>query len=359
MRWPFCISVMLAAGVPPLTATAQSTRTVVHERLVVPAQEYHESADEVGETEIPWSTPVPDVLRRVVDERLAPVDGPLRLRADPRGQAPPPPEDLNAYKSRFFPTWRWVREPEHLTLRPEAREHREVWEPRAGACYVALAIDTALASWTERQAQSRRVLAWWEAGADVDIQIRDAATGKLIAEDLSRQLSPRVRWCSDGSAVTVDVRLGVPADAPESVDVAWAIAVDESTLPPLRFHASSPLAQRLLWAQSVVAPRSEARSAPAVFTADGPTLIHAVVPVPTQGCELLVVVGEAGIQDLSVAFDPPVQVPGTVITGDFADNALASVPVCASASGEAERRVVIGVREGSGRVALQRFLFVR
>lgn len=353
-----CIGLMLASSSWGGLAHAQQTRMVVHERVVQPLQQYEESRADAdvsnGEDDasIPWTQQLPEALRRVDNERLPPVDGPTRLRADSRGQVPAQPVSLEAFQSRFFPTWRWVRPAEEVTLRPEARGRRVQWQPIAGACYVALAWDKQLATFAQRQQQSSRELAWWEAGADLDIQIRDAATDELIAEDLSRELLPKVVWCSDGSPVIVEVRLGVPADAPESVEVVWGIAADARSLPPLRFRGSSPLAKRLLWAQSIVAPRSAARSAPAVFDTNGATLVRAEIPLPEQGCELLIAVGEAGVRDLSIAFEG-----GREAIGDFSDGALAALPICAAADGPPSRTLVIGVRAGEGRVALQRFSF--
>lgn len=350
-----CIGLVLASGCYAGLAHAQQTRTVVHEReMQSEGERFDESRPRANDESqvIPWSEQLPEALRRVDNERLQPVDGPLRLRADARGQIPKQPTSLESFQTRFFPTWRWVRPAEELTLQPEARGHRVHWEPIAGACYVALAWDKALATFEERQQESDRTLAWWEAGADIDIQIRDASTDELIVEDLSRELLPKVVWCSDGSPVTVEVRLGVPADAPASVDVVWGIAVDARSLPPLRFRGGSPLAQRLLWAQSIVAPRSAARSAPAVFEAKGATLVRALVQRPAQGCELLIAVAEAGVNDLSMAFEG-----GREAAGDFSDSTIAAVPNCAADEGPLERTLLIGVRAGEGRIALQRFSF--
>lgn len=298
---------------------------------------------------------LPDALKSTVDEVLPRVLGPVNLREDSRGKIPPQPVDIEEVLSRFFPTWHWVRPPEELTLIPDDHSLRVDWAPDAGACYVALAFDHHIASFEERQEAAGGRLAWWEAGADLDIQVRDAATGELIAEDLSRELIPKVQWCSDGRAVRFDVRLGVPEDAPTSVDVSWGVAVDASTLPPLRFASGDGLTQRLQWAQSVVTPRGKARSAPTVFEVRGATLIHAHVRPPAEGCDVLVAIGEAGVKDIALAQDD-----ATMLPNDFALFPLAAVLICADEEGaNPTQEVLVGVREGKGRVALQRFGFSR
>lgn len=338
----------------PLGASAQ-TRTVTHEHEVqqeTPAGGGM-STDAVN-NHVLWSEELPEALQRVETDRLPPVDGPLRLRADPRGVIPEQPRSLQEFQERFFPTWRWARSPENIDLSPEQREHRVRWEPEAGVCYAAFAIDTALASFPDRKKESEEPLLWWEGGTDIDIQIRDADSQRLITEDLSRQLSPRAMWCSDGRPVTVDVRLGVPADAPEHVQVAWGIVVDEQSLAPLRFEGvADPLAQRLLWAQTIVAPKGRALSAPIWFDAVGATKVQGSVSAPEQGCEVLVAVGGAGILDVAIAMGD-----GRDALGDFAtEGALAAVPLCRNAALGERIEFVVGVRQGIGRVALQRFSF--
>lgn len=333
-------------------ASAQ-TATVEHARVVSPAESYEESGPPADDGFIPWSEQLPEPLRGVEAERFEPIEGPTQLRADPRGVIPPQPTSLEEMRSRFFPTWPWVRSPEVLTLRPEAREQSARWQPERGACYAAFAWDAALVTWEDRKAESSRALAWWEAGADIDIQVRDAETGTLIAEDLSRDLLPRVTWCSDGRALRIDVRLGVPADAPPEVEVHWGVAIDPQSQPPLRFAAGERLLdQRLRWAQSIVAPRSRASSAPVLFDVEGTALVRAQVPLPQTGCQLLVAVGEAGILDLAVALEgrEPAQ-------ADFSDGAMVALPICADDSHEESLQVVFGVRSGEGRVAVQRFSF--
>lgn len=301
------------------------------------------------------SVELPDALKSTVEEVLPRVMGPVRLREDPRGEIPPQPVDIGELLTRFFPTWHWARPVEEVTLIPDDHSLRVEWTPDAGACYVALAFDHQMADFEARQMEAGGKLAWWEAGADVDIQVRDASNNALIAEDLSRGLIPKVQWCSDGRPVVVDVRLGVPADAPMSVDVSWGIAVDASTLPPLRFAGSDGLTQRLQWAQSVVTPRGRAKSAPAVFDVDGPTLIHAHVRPPAEGCDVLVAIGEAGVKDIALTQDD-----ATMLPNDFAMFPLAAVLICAAEEGEnSTQDVLVGVRQGQGRVALQRFGFSR
>lgn len=301
------------------------------------------------------SVELPEALKGTVEETLPRVLGPVRLREDPRAKIPAQPTDIEEILSRFFPTWHWARAPQELTLIPDDPSLRVEWKPEAGACYAALAFDHTLADFEARQRDAGGKLAWWEAGADLDIQVRDAATGGLIAEDLSRGLIPKVHWCSDGQPVVLDVRLGVPADAPRSVDVSWGIAVDASTLPPLRFSRDDGLTQRLQWAQSVVTPRGQAQSAPAVFEVNGATLIHAHVRPPEEGCDVLIAIGEAGVKDLALAQDD-----STMLHNDFALFPLAAVPICADEQNvNSTQKVVVGVREGQGRVALQRFGFSR
>lgn len=347
-------SLILSALLPLVSGLASAqTATVEHARVVSPAENYDESGPAADDVFIPWTEQLPAPLRRVQTDSFAPVEGPTQLRADPRGVIPPQPTSLEEMRARFFPTWPWERSPEILALRPEAREQSTRWQPQAGACYAAIAWDAALATWEDRKAASARTLAWWEAGADIDIQVRDAVTGVLIAEDLSRELLPRVSWCSDGREVRIDVRLGVPADAPPEVEVHWGVAIDPQSQPALRFTAGDqPLVQRLRWAQSIVAPRSRALSAPAWFEVEGSALVRGRVPVPRTGCELLVVVGEAGIQDLAVALEDrePAQ-------GDFSAGPMVALPICADGSGADEWRFLVGVRAGEGRVAVQRFSF--
>lgn len=322
------------------------------------AQDDDESAQPSRTTETPpsgGSVELPDALKSTVEDALPRVLGPVRLREDPRAQIPAQPSDIEEVLSRFFPTWHWARAPQELTLIPEDPSLRVEWTPEAGACYVAVAFDHNLADFEQRQSEAGGKLAWWEAGADVDIQVRDAASGGLIAEDLSRGLIPQVHWCSDGQPVVLDVRLGVPADAPRSVEVSWGIAVDASTLPPLRFSGVDGLTQRLQWAQSVVTPRGQAQSAPAVFEVNGATLIHAHVRPPDEGCDVLIAIGEAGVQDVALARDD-----STMLPNDFALFPLAAVPICADeTNGNQTQSILVGVRAGKGRVALQRFEFSR
>lgn len=306
-----------------------------------------------GEDENPFH--LPEVLQRSEEHILPKVLGPVHLREDARGVIPEQPMDIAELLRRFYPTWAWAKTPEDATLTPEERGIQVYWEPEAGACYVGLAIEHAVADFAARQKDADGELPWWEAGADVDIQIRDAESEALIAEDLSRQLMPKVEWCSDGRPVRVDVRLGVPEDAADQVDISWGIAVDESSLAPLRFSGRDALAQRLLWAQSIVTPRGEARTAPAVFEVHGPTLMYAHVRPPASGCDVLIAIGEAGIQDLSLAHEDEAMLPH-----DFATYPLAAIPVCAPKNDSTStQEVLVGIRQGQGRVALQRFGFSR
>lgn len=312
-----------------------------------------DASDETVDADDPFH--LPEALQRSEDQVLPKVLGPVHLRDDARGKIPAQPVDIQELLERFYPTWTWAKTPERIRLTPEDRDVRVYWEPEAGACYAGVAIDHAVADFEARQGASDSERPWWEAGADIDIQIRDAETEALIVEDLSRQLMPKVQWCSDGRPVRVDVRLGVPEDAADTVDVTWGIAVDQSTLAPLRFAGRDALAQRLLWAQSVVTPRGEARTAPAVFEVHGPTLMYAHVRPPEHGCDVLIAIGEAGVQDLSLAHEDE-----TLLPHDFAAYPLAAVPVCASDDSDAStQEILVGVRRGQGRVALQRFGFSR
>lgn len=298
---------------------------------------------------------LPKALQRSEDNVLPRVLGPVHLRDDPRGEIPPQPADIEELLRRYYPTWDWVKKPEEVRLTPEERGHSVVWQPDAGACYTAVGFDHQLSDFEARQKENDGKLPWWEAGADIDIQIRDAETKALIAEDLSREILAKVEWCSEGRAVLIEVRLGVPEDVSSTVEVSWGVAVDTSTLAPLRFTGRDALTQRLKWAQSVVTPRGEARSAPAVFEVHGPTLMYAHVRPPAKGCDVLIAIGEAGIQDVSLAHDDARMLPH-----DFADYPLAAVPICATKEGDdATHEVLVGIRTGKGRVALQRFGFSR
>lgn len=298
---------------------------------------------------------LPKALQRSEENVLPRVLGPVRLRDDVRGKIPPQPQSIDALLSRYFPTWAWARAPQELELTRETHAHSLVWQPEAGACYVGIGFDHQLRTFEERQRETNGKLPWWEGGADIDIQVRDAQTDALIAEDLSREILAKVQWCSDGRPVRIEVRLGVPADAPSHVDVSWGIAVDSSTLAPLRFSGRDALTQRLQWAQSIVTPRGEARSAPAVFEVHGPTMMYAHVKPPAAGCDVLIAIGEAGVQDLSLAHDDARMLPN-----DFSLYPLAAVPICATKDDDdATHEVLVGVRTGQGRVALQRFEFSR
>lgn len=334
MRW--AIALLLLCGTPH--ARAQTTP---------------DSLSDAQTTERRF--PLPEALQRSEDNVLPRVLGPVELRADARGKIPPQPKDIEELLIRYFPTWTWVKTPATVQLSDASRGHTHPWQPEAGACYVAIGFDHSLSSFQARQKEQDGKLPWWEAGADIDIQIRDAQTKELIAEDLSREILAMVQWCSDGRPVTIEVRLGVPEDVSDTVDVSWGVAVDPSTLAPLRFTGRDALTQRLKWAQSIVTPRGEARSAPAVFEAHGPTLMYAHVRPPAQGCDVLIAIGEAGIQDLSLAHDDARMLPH-----DFSDYPLAAVPICAAKDGEeSTHEVLVGIRAGKGRVALQRFGFPR
>lgn len=321
----------------------------------VPAVYAQAGAETPPEEATTTDLPLPKALQRSEENVLPRVTGPVHLRDDARGKIPEQPQDIDALLTRFFPTWTWVETPQDIELTRAVHAHSVVWQPEVGACYVGIGFDHQLRTFEQRQREHGGKLPWWEGGADIDIQIRDAQTDALIAEDLSREILAKVQWCSDGRPVRIEVRLGVPEDAPPEVDVAWGVAVDPSTLAPLRFAGPDALTQRLKWAQSIVTPRGEARSAPAVFEVHGPTMMYAHVRPPADGCDVLIAIGEAGIQDLSLAHDDARMLPN-----DFALYPLAAIPICANKDGsEASQEVLVGVRTGQGRVALQRFGFSR
>lgn len=341
---------LCAAGValPPKggAQTSPSVRTRVHVDYVGQVSDH--AVESIGPDDVLWSEPLPPALQRPVSDRLPPVEGPLHLADDPRAAMHVPPWDVDAYRTRFFPTWRWARPIDTLTLSAQQQDVRVRWSPIAGACYVVLAVDPTLQGYAERAKVPG--FRWYEVGNDIDVQVRSAADGRLLSEDLSREAFPRVRWCSDGDDVTIDFRLPIPSESDPTVDVLWGIAVDPTTVAPLRFEGSSPLNRRLVWAHSIVVPRGRAVSAPVIVHAPGPTAVQLEFPRPTTGCEAVVAVGEATVEALAVAIDD-----GPTSPGDYGGKDIAAVHVCADPRAPALVQVVVAVRAGEGRVAVQRY----
>src|SRR5690625_2846367 len=137
--------------------------------------------------------PLPKALQRSEENVLPRVKGPVHLRDDARGKIPEQPQDIDALLTRFFPTWTWVKAPEDIELTRAVHAHSMVWQPEVGACYVGIGFDHQLRTFEQRQREHGGKLPWWEGGADIDIQIRDAQTDALIAEDLSREILAKVR----------------------------------------------------------------------------------------------------------------------------------------------------------------------
>lgn len=351
MRCTAAIATFLCAasvGLSPdgVAQAKPSVRTRVHVDYV--GQVSDDAMESIGPDDVLWSEQLPSALQRPTSDRLPPVEGPVHLAVDPRAVTHVPPWDADAYRTRFFPTWRWARPVESLTLSAQQQDVRVRWSPTAGACYAVLAVDPTLEAYAERAKVPG--FRWYEVGNDIDVQVRRAKDGSLISEDLSREAFPRVQWCSDGDDVTIEFRLPIPSESDPTVDVVWGIAVDPTTLPPLRFEGSSPLSRRMVWAHSIVVPRGRAVSAPVIVHAPGPTLVQLEFPRPARGCEAIVAVGEPTVEALAVAIDDAPQLPG-----DYGGKDIAAVHVCADATAPALVQVVVAVRAGEGRVAVQRF----
>lgn len=338
----------------PTTATPVPAQRAGQTR---PSAAFSPAADESGgaqgsdagdDDQVLMSETLPSALQEPTRDRLPPVEGPIHLEADPRVVRSVPPWDVNDYRTRFFPTWSWAREPDTLTLSAERQDVRVTWSPQAGACYVVLAVDPTLEAYAERSKTPG--FRWYEVGNDIDVQIRRASDGRLIAEDLTREAFPRVAWCSDGEEVQIDFRLPIPEEADPTVNVVWGVAVDTATLPPLRFDAANPLLSRLMWAHSVVVPRGKAISAPVVFQASGPSMVQMEFPRPRAGCEAVIAVGEPTVEALALTVDNDPKSPG-----DYGGTDLAAIRVCADDDAPALVSLLVAVRAGEGRVAVQRF----
>lgn len=297
-----------------------------------------------GTPDLPWA------LQQGTVDRFPPVDGPVRLREDPRGAIPPQPDSLRDVQQRFFPVWRVARPAEAHTLTTDATRMNFEFQPEPGVCYVAIAWNQALGDFAERQLAAGGTLRWWESGADIDAQVRTFASDVLIAEDLTREAYPRVRWCSDGTRVRVLVRIARPDEAPDTVNFEWMIAEDPTTVYPQRFAGETPLARRLQWAKSVVIPRGRAISAPAIVRFARPGIVNVQQERPAEGCDVLVAVGEPTVTSLQMAVTGDRRV-----AGDFRGSDLAAFPLCADEESAPVVRIALAVRDGYGAVALARY----
>lgn len=294
---------------------------------------------------------LPEVLRsRGVPGGVQQSEGPVRLRQDPRGAIPGQPSSLEDLHQRFYPVFSRIRAPEIHTLTTDAPRIDFEFRPEPGVCYVMIAWNLALGDFEERQAAAGGTLPWWESGADIDAQVRLLSSDALVAEDLTREAYPRVRWCSDGAPVRILVRIAIPYEAPERVDFAWTILRDELTVEALRYDGPSPLARRLRWAQSMVAPRARPLSAPAVHRFTRPGLVSLVVDRPQEGCDLILAVGEPTVESLALSV-----LGDRLVQGDFRGEWLAALPVCADEDSAAVAPITLAVVDGHGAVALARY----
>lgn len=294
---------------------------------------------------------LPSALREAgSSSRSAAQQGPVRLRQDERGQIPGQPSSLDDLWRRFYPVMSRVRVPEVHTLTSDAPRMDFEFRPEAGVCYVMIAWNTALGDFEERQRQANGQLRWWESGADIDAQVRLLETDAFIAEDLTREAYPRVRWCSDGRPVRILVRIAIVHESPPEVQFAWTVLRDDVTTEALRYEGDSPLARRLRWAQAMVAPRSRPITAPLVHRFAHPGLVTFNVDRPKSGCDLIVAIGEPTVEslNLSVAGD-------RLNKGDFRGEWLSALPLCADEYSEQVGRFVLAVRDGHGAVALARY----
>ena len=278
------------------------------------------------------------------------VDGPLRLRGDRRGEIPSQPISIADLRARFFPGWSGVLVPEVRSLTTSSPRFETEFRPEAGVCYALLAWNVALADFRERQDAAGGRLSWWESGADIDAQVRGLESDHLIAEDLTREAYPRVRWCSDGAPVRVMVRIARPDEAPSEVRFAWTIVRDDSTVEPQRYAGETPLGRRLNWARSVVAPRSEQLSSPSIVRFARPGLVRVEVDRPGWGCDWLIAVGDATVEALALSIRDDSRT-----RGDYRGESLVAVPLCADAGSSSAATLVLAVRSGFGAVAIARY----
>ncbi len=337
LSWALSCSVMAASA-----AHAQNAQLAGDEqKRIVQAEQTDERSP----------LPLPAELHQPQEEEYPPVAGPTNLRADPRGKIPEQPKTISEFAQRFYPTFPWALKPATTHLDEENPHMQRKWQPREGACYVLMAMDEQHQEADKLRKRSHRELAWWEMGADVDVRVMRQRDDTVIALDNSRLLLASAMWCSDGSPVVLSVELGVPADVDRTVDVAWGVAVVPNTLPALRYGGNDALTRRLNWAQSMVAPRGEARSAPIVVNMTGPTWMTIHTERPESGCEIMLAVSEPSILDMSLAYEVP-----EWVAGDFEARDIAVLPVCAAEADEPEtQEMIIGVRAGAGRIVLQRF----